>query len=184
MINRFSCTLAACFLSASLRIQATEQSGVQVGKTVEITRSHSRCWFPTVHKFRSGEILVSVKLSPDETNKESATSAYCISKDGGETWSDRHTMGQGALQDGAWSEVPDKDDQIWHWSCDPEPCRDGDYTSFYSTLTKFGRGGRASCEDRDVSFTLHEPVHMSPTALFDYLFDGKIPIPDSRSKVE
>lgn len=156
--------------------------GVHVGKSIEITRSHGWCWFPTVHKFNSGGIMVTAKLSPDETNLESATSAYCISRDGGLTWSDRHTMGQGALQDGAWTEVPDKDDSIWHWSCDAEPSRVGDYTKFTATLTKFSRGGRASCEDRDVTFTLSQPAHMAPNALFDYLFDGKTPVPDSNTR--
>lgn len=162
------------------RAQAAGDLQVTVGQTVEITRSHSWCWFPTIHKFRSGELLVGVVLAPDQINSESAVSAYCISRDGGLTWSRRYTMGQGANQDGAWSETPDASDQIWQLGSYPESQREDDPRHFYATLTKFGRGGRASSEDRDVALTLTEPAHNAASWLFDYRFDGKNPVSDTR----
>jgi len=179
-ISFIATSLLLPLFPAGLRAQGGDNLEVRIGQTVEITRSHGWCWFPTVHKFRSGEILISMVLSPDQVNGESAVSAYCISRDGGMTWSRRYTMGQGANQDGAWTEVPDEEDMIWQFGSYPEPRREGDTTKFYATLTKFGRGGRFSCEDRDVVFTLRQPARIGPTWLFDYFFDGKVPVPDTR----
>jgi hypothetical protein len=53
---------------------------VHVGKRVEITASYNYCWYPTVHRFPTGEILTSIRMSPDETNPEGEFSAYCLSK--------------------------------------------------------------------------------------------------------
>src|SRR5271170_4225804 len=36
---------------------------IKVGRTVEITLSHARCWFPTVHRFRSGVIMVTMQMA-------------------------------------------------------------------------------------------------------------------------
>jgi len=175
--------LSALLLSVPLlrlTAQAHEASEAKLGATVEITRSHSWCWFPTIHRFRSGEIIVGMVLSPDQINSESATSGYCISKDRGQTWSRRFTMGEGANQDGAWSEAPDKDDMIWQFGSYPEPVVEGNAQKFYATMTKFGRGGRFSSEDRDVTITLHEPAHIDAAWLFDYRFDGKVLVADTR----
>ena len=180
--------LAACalaFITAPIsRADAPDPLQIKVGETVEITRSHSWCWFPSVHKFRSGEILVSIEMAPDQVNGESAVSGYCISRDQGKTWSRRYTMGQGANQDGAYSEVPDADDMIWQFGSYPEPVKDGDATHFYGTLTKYGRGGRFSSEDRDATLTLHEPGRIGPTWLFDYYFDGKVPVHDTKIETQ
>ena len=40
---------------------------VHVGPTIEITHSHRYCWFPTVHQFPSGKIMVTMRMSPDES---------------------------------------------------------------------------------------------------------------------
>ena len=86
---------------------------VRVGKTVEITASYNYCWYPTVHRFSSGEILTTMRMSPDDTNPEGEFSAYCLSKDGGQTWSRRYPMGAGANIDAAYSQVPLEDGAIW-----------------------------------------------------------------------
>ena len=57
----------------------------------------------TVHKFPTGEIMVTMRMSPDECNPEGDFSAVAFSKDGGLTWSQRFTMGAGANVDGAYS---------------------------------------------------------------------------------
>ena len=72
-----------------------------VGSTVEITESRHYCWFPSIHQFSTGEIMATMRMSPDEVNPEGDFSAYCISKDGGLTWSRRYPMGAGANVDGA-----------------------------------------------------------------------------------
>ncbi len=150
-----------------------------LGATVEITRSHSWCWFPTIHRFRSGEILVGMVMSPDQVNSEGAFSAYCLSRDGGRTWSRRYTMGVGANQDGAWTEEPDSADRIWQWGSYPEPVRDGDDTHFTAIMTRYGHGGRRAELDLDVAFSLAEPAHYNPTWLHAYRFPHVAPTPDT-----
>ncbi|MGH9345528.1 MAG: hypothetical protein ACRD19_17410 [Terriglobia bacterium] len=145
----------------------TERLDVQVGKTVEITRAYRKCWYPTIHQFRSGEIMVAILMSPDEVNPEGDFSAYCLSRDGGMTWSRRYTMGGGAAADAAWSEVPNHEDNIWHLDVYPEPYSKGNTQEFYDTLTKFACGGRLICVDRDVVLKLSQPAYMSATRLFD-----------------
>jgi hypothetical protein len=86
---------------------------VRVGKTVEITASYSYCWFPTVHRFSTGEILTTMRMSPDDTSPEGEHSAYCLSKDGGQTWSRRYPMGAGANVDAAYTQVPLEDGATW-----------------------------------------------------------------------
>lgn len=140
---------------------------IRVGKTVEVTSSHRKCWYPTIHQFRSGEILVTMLMSPDEINPEGDFSAYCVSRDGGMTWSQRYTMGGGATADGAWSEVPNHDDNVWHLDGYPEPYSNGNTHEFYDALTKFADGGRYICLDRDMVLKLSQPAYMSPTRLFD-----------------
>jgi hypothetical protein len=161
---------------------AAESGGTfnpHLGQTVEITRSHSWCWFPTIHRFRSGEILVGVVMSPDQVNSEGAFSAYCLSRDGGQTWSRRYTLGVGANQDGAWSEVPDENDQICQWGSYPEPARAGDDTHFTAIMTRYSHGGRRVAMDLDVGFRTAEPAALWPTWLFAYSFDHKLPIADT-----
>ena len=153
---------------------------VQVGKTVEVSRSHSFCWTPTIHQFHSGEIMVAMMLSPDGAGMEMSASGYCLSRDRGLTWGRRYTMGNEADQDGAWSETADEDDRIWHFGCYPEQVRTGDFRNFYSNLTKFGHGGRTWSEDQDISFSISQPMHFTPAAMLDYYFDGKVPVPNSQ----
>ena len=162
---------------------AAENSGrfsPRLGRTVEITRSHSWCWFPTIHRFRSGEILVGMVMSPDQVNSEGAFSAYCISADRGRTWSRRYTMGVGANQDGAWTEEPDDQDRIWQWGSYPEPVKEGDDTRFTAVMTEYAHGGRRVSMDLDAAFQTARPAGLYPTWLFDYRFDHKFPIADTR----
>src|SRR5208337_2609349 len=133
----------------------TDDLQVVVGKTVEITTSRRYCWFPTVHHFSTGEIMTTMRMSPDEENPEGDFSAYCISKDGGLTWSRRYTMGAGANVDGAYSVSPRPDGTIWQlygWaeSYPPESAQ-----HLRLTLTKFSRGGMEFQQWRDV------PLQMS-----------------------
>ena len=72
--------------ASPLRSEAADFE-VEVGKTVEITSSFRYCWYPTVHRFPAGEIMVTMRMSPDEANPEGDFSAYCLSSDGGLTWS-------------------------------------------------------------------------------------------------
>ena len=107
--------LVLCFaFSRSNALPAGDPDDLQVvgGNTVEITVSRRYCWSPTVHQFSSGEIMATMRMSPDETNPEGDFSAYCISKDKGLTWSPRYTMGVGANVDGAYTESPRPDGSI------------------------------------------------------------------------
>jgi len=188
---RHSRAIAGLFLAVSPGFSPaspTQGSGLQitVGQTVEITRSHNRCWFPTVHRFRSGELLITMSMCPDEVNSEGIFSAYCISRDGGTTWSKRYTMGAEASD--CWSEEPDADDAIWQFCTYPEWVREGDVLEYLADLTKFSHGGRHISEDRDVLVTLAQPAHVTDNYLFDYKFGDpwptSVPLADTRFKTQ
>jgi hypothetical protein len=103
--------------------------------------------------------MATMRMSPDEINPEGDFSAYCISKDGGLTWSRRYTMGAGANVDGAYSESPRPDGSIWQlygWvdSLFAEPTE-----QLYLTLTKFSRGGMEFTQRREVSLRTSQPAH-------------------------
>jgi hypothetical protein len=145
---------------------ATELT-VHIGPSIEITHSHRYCWFPTVHQFASGEIMVTMRMSPDEINPEGDFSAVAFSKDGGKTWSHRYTMGAGANVDGAYSDAPQADGTIWNlygWVGLPEGGGNG--KDFPATLTKHSRGGLEFTQIRDASFHLTEAVSTTPTQLY------------------
>ena len=166
-------------VQTALRADAASGVGFKIGRTVEITESHGHCWYPTIHRFRSGEIMVGMNLSPDEINAESSFSAICVSQDGGLTWSPRFSMGAGAAQDGAWSEAPDQDDAIWQWGDYPTQMKDGDTSNFSAALTKYSQGGRRITIERDVQMKLSRPAYLNPTWMYNYRFDGKAPTPDT-----
>ena len=139
---------------------------VRVGNTVEITASRRYCWFPTVHQFSTGEIMATMRMSPDEVNPEGDFSAYCLSKDGGLTWSPRYTMGAGANVDGAYSDArPDGSIlQLYGWvdSLVREPT-----TELRLTSTNFWPGGMGFTQRRDVPLRTSQPIHLSSTQLYD-----------------
>lgn len=147
----------------------TEVAGIEVelGPTVEITSSHRFCWFPTIHRFSTGEIMVTMRMSPDEGNPEGDFSAYCISKDAGVTWSQRYTMGSGANMDAAWSAEPEEDGKIWQLYSFIEPDPASQSQDFRLTLTKWARGGLEFQQWRDVPLHFREPILMSPTETSD-----------------
>jgi hypothetical protein len=157
-----------------------EELEVQVGKTVEITSSYRYCWFPTVHRFASGEVVVSMRMSPDEVNPEGDFSAYCISKDGGSTWSRRYTMGAGANVDGAYTESPRSDGTIWQLYGWAESYLPGSAEHLRLTLTKFARGGMEFQQWRDVPLQMSQSVDLAHTELFDRrVQDGNLAIQPS-----
>jgi len=142
---------------------------IRVGKTVEIAASYNYCWYPTVHRFSTGEIITTMRMSPDDTSPEGEFSAYSLSKDGGETWSRRYPMGAGANIDAAYTQVPGEDGAIWglgagYASLESYP--PGQKTDFHVTLTKFSRGGMEIQQIRDARVHLAEPVQSVPTTLF------------------
>jgi hypothetical protein len=155
----------------------TEVAGieVEVGQTVEITSSHRFCWFPTIHRFSTGEIMVTMRMSPDENNPEGDFSAYCISKDAGVTWSQRYSMGSGANMDAARSAEPEEDGKICQLYSFIEPDPPSQSQDFRLTLTKWSRGGLEFQQWRDVSLHFREPILMSTTDTFDrHVPDGHL----------
>jgi hypothetical protein len=146
-------------LQATPRGQARALS-VRVGKTIELTSSFCRCWFPTVHRFSNGDLMATMRMSPDEINPEGDFSAYCISKDHGLTWSRRYTMGAGANVDGAWSQNPLPDGSIWQlygWTDTKLP---GDAKNLYLTFTQFSQSGMEIHQRRNIPLYMSEPVQM------------------------
>ena len=115
------CIVLFSFLTSTLSLSSVSCLGgtgllrgvsVRVGKTVEITASYNYCWYATVHRFSTGQILTTMRMSPDDANPEGEFSAYCLSKDGGQTWSRRYPMGAGGNIDAAYSQVPLEDGAI------------------------------------------------------------------------
>ena len=177
--TKFPAVLCLCFLatltlglSSGLSLRGAnppEDITVRVGKTVEISASYNYCWYPTVHRFSTGEILATMRMSADDTNPEGEFSAYSVSKDGGETWSRRYPMGAGANIDAAYTQVPGQDGAIWvlgagYAALEASP--PGQKTDFRLTLTKYSRGGLEIQQIRDARIHLSEPVQSVPTTLF------------------
>ena len=104
-------TLSVAVWTLSVCGQASELE-VNILRTVEISSSYRYCWYPGIHQFSTGEIMATMRMNPDEWHPEGEFSAYCISRDGGLTWSHRYTMGAGANNDGAFSREPRKDGAI------------------------------------------------------------------------
>jgi hypothetical protein len=110
-----------------------------------------------------------MRMSPDDANPEGEFSAYCLSKDGGQTWSQRYPMGGGANIDAAYSQGPLEDGAIWvlgagYGSSDPYP--PGQKTDFRVTLTKFSRNGMEIHQIRDARIHLSEPARFEPTEVY------------------
>jgi len=144
----------------------TNDLEVVVGKTVEITYSRRYCWFPTIHHFPTGELIVTMRMRPDEWNQEGNLTAYCLSKDGGQSWSPRYTMGEGAGADGACSDAR-PDGSLWQLYMSVAPVPPGPTEQLRMTLTKFSRGGMDVSQVRDVPLQMEHPVHPRATKLID-----------------
>jgi hypothetical protein len=158
---------AAALLAARADQPAADNFVVKIGQTIEITHSQRYCWFPTVHKFPSGEIMVTMRMSPDECNPEGDFSAVATSKDGGLTWSQRFTMGAGANVDGAYSAEPMPDGTIWNiygWIRLPHSTPAG--LEYPATVTKYSHGGMEFSQNRNAVFRLSQPVSTTPTQLY------------------
>jgi hypothetical protein len=161
-------TLSLSFVSCFGKTDELDHFRIRVGKTVKISASYNYCWFPTVHRFPTGELLATMRMSPDDTNPEGEFSAYSLSKDGGQTWSRRYTMGAGANVDDAYSQVP-FEDGIWvlgagYLSLEPYPS--GQETDFHATLTEFSRAGMDVHQIRDASIHLLEPSQLEPAQMY------------------
>ena len=154
---------------------ADRELSVQVGQTVEITSSFRKCWFPTIHQFPNGDVMATMRMSPDECNPEGDFSAYCLSRDGGLTWSQRYTMGAGANVDGAWSQDARPDGSIWQlygWVAAHPP---GQARNFYLTRTEYSQSGMEVRQRRNIPFEMSDPVRMSPCRLGDRkVQDGRL----------
>lgn len=158
--------LVFCFVpfrAAASPAAGPDDLDVQVGSTVEITGSHRYCWFPSIHQFSTGEIMVTMRMSPDEVNPEGDFSAYCVSKDRGSTWSRRYPMGAGANVDGAYSDAR-PDGSIWQLYGWVEAA--GPATQLRMTLTRFMQGGMSLSQQRDVPLRTLEPVEFGHTELY------------------
>ena len=154
-------TLSVAVWTLSVCGQASELE-VNILRTVEISSSYRYCWYPGIHQFSTGEIMATMRMNPDEWHPEGEFSAYCISRDGGLTWSHRYTMGAGANNDGAFSREPRKDGAIWslwNWMTPDPP---GQSKQLRATLTKYARGGMEVQQIRDVIVRFNEAARMEP----------------------
>jgi hypothetical protein len=138
---------------------------VRIGNTVEIASSSGFCWYPTIHRFPTGEILVTMRMSADDTIPESEFSANSISRDGGLTWSVRYPMGEGANIDAAYTDAPLKDGSILSLAggyCAVEPDPPGQAKRFRITVTRYARGGMEVTLIRDAIVQVQDAVQSRP----------------------
>lgn len=139
---------------------------VTIGPTVEISSSYRYCWYPTIHQFPTGEIMATMRMHPDEIHPEGEFAAYCISRDGGKTWSRRYPMGAGANVDDAYSRLPRKDGTLLVLAAGYDtltPFPPGQAQQFHTSLTRFSRGGMEFTQIRDAVIRMSQPVLMEPT---------------------
>jgi len=98
-------------LAASFWPHRGKKLTVHVGKTVEITRAKDRCWFPSLYQFANKDLIVDMSLHPDTTHPEGGfREAYCVSRDGGATWSERYPVDTFR---GVWAETPNPGNSVW-----------------------------------------------------------------------
>jgi hypothetical protein len=153
----------------ALAAAGSPPAGIQLrlGRTVEITDSFRYCWFPTLHKFNNGDLLATIRMSPDENNPEGDFCAYSVSKDGGASWSERYTLGAGANVDSSYSTTPDRDDSILSlYSFVNRADPNGETRKFHTTLTRFMKSGREIWQTRDAIIELSRPAKFLPTELY------------------
>ena len=157
------------------------------GGRLKSTLSHYRCWFPTIHHFKSGRNHGDDAngSGPDRLRGRALGLLHlpgrgcATSRTGALPWERKP-----AARRPAWSEAPDEQDRIWWWGNYPEPVRQGDDRNFTVPLTMYSRGGQSFCTDRSVIMKAQRAIYPVPIWLFDYLFDRKNPVLDSRQKIQ
>jgi hypothetical protein len=143
---------------------------VALGRTVVISSSKRYCWYPTVHRFSTGVLLVTMRMSPDELHPEGEFSGYCLSRDGGGSWSPRIPMGAGGNIDAAYTQGSPADGTLLSLNagyCSPLPYPPGQARAFHVALTRYARDGMEVTQMRDALLCLRADVHLAPTQLFD-----------------
>lgn len=89
----------------------TGSLSIRVGSTVEITRARERCWFPSLYRFPDKTLIATMSMHSDTVHpQEGFREAYCVSRDGGATWSQRYGV---ETVRGVWAEVPSPDGSLW-----------------------------------------------------------------------
>jgi hypothetical protein len=143
---------------------------VTLGRTVVISSSKRYCWYPTVHRFSTGVLLVTMRMSPDELHPEGEFSGYCLSRDGGGSWSPRIPMGAGGNIDAAYTQGSPPDGTLISLNAgygSPLPSPPGQARVFHVALTRYARDGMEVTQARDALLRLRADVHLAPTQLFD-----------------
>jgi len=111
-----------------------------------------------------------MRMSGDDTNPEGEFSGYSISRDGGETWTRRYTMGSGANVDAAYTQVTREDGTLWVLGAgydSLEAVPPGQSQDFDAALTKFSRGGMEFDQIRDATIQLSESVLSVPPTVME-----------------
>jgi hypothetical protein len=134
---------------------------VRLGKTIEIARSRTRCWFPSVHQFPNKDLIVAMSTHADKVDPEGGyREAYSLSQDGGTTWSKKYDV---ETLRGVWSELPGPDGSIWGLSGHIVGQEDDRNFLFFRTQL-FGPGQNISDsgikieQRRDVRLHVSKPV--------------------------
>jgi len=138
--------------------QTPDGLSVKVGETVLITRSQGYCWFPNVHRLSTGELFLTLGLGPDTTDPEAnlgGTSAFCVSTDGGKTWS--HRILEGMLFAAA-DLNPRRDGSLMGLGFQILPSSPGETKVFEATLTVISDHASVITHRRGIRVTFPEAV--------------------------
>ena len=87
-----STTIWLARMEASV-LKTRNDINVRLGETVLITESRGYYWFPNIYRLSDGQLFVKLGLGPDTTAPVSNFAAFCVSDDGGRTWSPRVSEG-------------------------------------------------------------------------------------------
>jgi hypothetical protein len=151
--------------SARLWVVKTEAYGakyakelsVKLGETVLITKSRGYCWFPNIYRLSDGELFVKIGLGPDTTAPESSFAAFCVSKDGGKTWSPRVSEGH-LFAAGILDQLPDGESKLMGVGFHLFPSPPGQSKSLEGTTTEISDGWNVITHRRGIHVTLPEPA--------------------------
>jgi hypothetical protein len=170
-VNLLACLAWLSGAAASAAPGLATDIEVRRGATVEISSSRRYCWYPTVHRFSTGELLVTMRMSPDELHPEGEFSAYCLSRDAGATWGPRIPMGAGGNIDAAYTQGSPPDGTLLALNAgygSPLASPPGQARVFQVALTRYARGGMEVTQVRDAVLRLHADAHLAPTQLSDF----------------
>ena len=96
------------------------------------------CWYPSIRRFSTGELMVDYSLNPDSGENLVNVTGISLSKDNGATWA--HHCDVTGINCRLGIELPDGALVSPGWSCKPEPL--GQWRTFVGNYGRLEKGGQ------------------------------------------